>query len=85
MSSISTVRPTSRPQADADATRPSAWAHRRIGFSGKAGDTLVKSLRAAKNAAAAWTADLLRPNMIILDEPTNHSDIDSRAHCRGDQ
>src|SRR3954467_6604841 len=51
-----------------------------IGFSGKAGDTLVKSLSGCEKARLLLgLATFYGPNMIILDEPTNHLDIDSRA------
>src|ERR1700712_3923243 len=51
-----------------------------IGFSGKAGDTLVKSLSGGeKTRLLLGLATFFGPNMIILDEPTNHLDIDSRA------
>src|SRR3954452_14989534 len=51
-----------------------------IGFSGKAGDTLVKSLSGGEKARLLHgLATFFGPNMIILDEPTNHLDIDSRA------
>jgi ATP-binding cassette, subfamily F, member 3 len=51
-----------------------------IGFSGKAGDTSVKSLSGGEKARLLLgLATFFGPNMIILDEPTNHLDIDSRA------
>src|SRR6201991_219186 len=51
-----------------------------IGFSGKAADTLVKSLSGGEKARVLLgLATFHAPNMIILDEPTNHLDIDSRA------
>jgi len=51
-----------------------------IGFSGKAGDTLVKSLSGGeKTRLLLGLATFFGPHMIILDEPTNHLDIDSRA------
>jgi ATP-binding cassette subfamily F protein 3 len=51
-----------------------------IGFSGKAGDTIVKSLSGGEKARLLLgLATFFGPNMIILDEPTNHLDIDSRA------
>src|SRR5437660_4960631 len=51
-----------------------------IGFSRKAGDTLVRSLSGGEKARLLLgLATFFGPNMIILDEPTNHLDIDSRA------
>ncbi|WP_022723411.1 ABC-F family ATP-binding cassette domain-containing protein [Rhodopseudomonas sp. B29] len=51
-----------------------------IGFSGKAADTVVKSLSGGEKARLLLgLATFHGPNMIILDEPTNHLDIDSRA------
>jgi ATP-binding cassette subfamily F protein 3 len=51
-----------------------------IGFSGKAGVTLVRSLSGGEKARLLLgLATFFGPNMIILDEPTNHLDIDSRA------
>jgi len=51
-----------------------------IGFSGKAGDTTVRSLSGGEKARLLLgLATFYAPNMIILDEPTNHLDIDSRA------
>jgi ATP-binding cassette subfamily F protein 3 len=51
-----------------------------IGFSGKAGDTMVRSLSGGEKARLLLgLATFHAPNMIILDEPTNHLDIDSRA------
>src|SRR5260370_153966 len=51
-----------------------------IGFSGKAGDTLVRSLSGGEKARLLLgLATFFGPNMIILDDPTNHLDIDSRA------
>src|SRR3954471_11163988 len=51
-----------------------------IGFSGNAGDTLVKRLSGGEKARLLLgLATFFGPNIIILDEPTNHLDIDSRA------
>src|ERR1700683_4868645 len=51
-----------------------------IGFSGKAGDTLVKSLSGGeKTRLLLGLATFFGPHMIILDEATKHLDIDSRA------
>jgi ATP-binding cassette subfamily F protein 3 len=51
-----------------------------IGFSGKAGDTIVRSLSGGEKARLLLgLATFFGPHMIILDEPTNHLDIDSRA------
>src|SRR6202000_242807 len=51
-----------------------------IGFSGKAGDTLVKNLSGGEKARlVVGLGAFLGPQVIILDEPTNHLDIDSRA------
>src|SRR6201999_4383070 len=51
-----------------------------IGFSGKAGDTTVRSLSGGEKARLLLgLATVYGPDMIILDEPTNHLDIDSRA------
>jgi ATP-binding cassette subfamily F protein 3 len=51
-----------------------------IGFSGKAGDTIVRNLSGGEKARLLLgLATFFGPNMIILDEPTNHLDIDSRA------
>src|SRR6201995_3091411 len=51
-----------------------------IGFSGKAADTPVKNLSGGEKARLLLgLATFFGPNMIILDETTNHLDIDSRA------
>src|ERR1700687_4646158 len=51
-----------------------------IGFSGKAGDTSVKSLSGGEKARLLLgLATFFGSHMVILDEPTNHLDIDSRA------
>src|SRR5712672_1479029 len=51
-----------------------------IGFSGKAGDTTVKSLSDGDQALLLLgLATIFGQTMIIRDEPTNHLDIDSRA------
>src|SRR6201985_1531047 len=51
-----------------------------IGFSGKAADTNVGSLSGGEKARLLLgLATFFGPNMIILAEPTNHLDIDSRA------
>src|SRR5215212_9974445 len=51
-----------------------------IGFSGKAGDTPVRNLSGGEKARLLLgLATFFGPNMIILDEPANHLDIDSRA------
>jgi ATP-binding cassette subfamily F protein 3 len=51
-----------------------------LGFSGKAADTIVRSLSGGEKARLLLgLATFFGPNMIILDEPTNHLDIDSRA------
>src|SRR6201747_823980 len=51
-----------------------------IGFSGKAGDTKVRSLSGGEKARLLLgLATFFGPNMITRDEPTNHLDIDSRA------
>jgi ATP-binding cassette, subfamily F, member 3 len=51
-----------------------------IGFSGKAADTKVASLSGGEKARLLLgLATFFGPNMIILDEPSNHLDIDSRA------
>src|SRR6201995_5584959 len=65
------------PEAPESKVRARAGA---IGFSGKAQDTLVKSLSGGEKARLLLgLATFFGPNMIILDEPTNHLDIDSRA------
>src|SRR6202050_2034475 len=51
-----------------------------IGFSGKAGDTVVRSLSGGEKARLLLgLATFFGPHLIILDEPPNHLDIDSRA------
>jgi ATP-binding cassette subfamily F protein 3 len=51
-----------------------------IGFSGPAGNTLVKSLSGGEKARLMLgLATFSAPHLIILDEPTNHLDIDSRG------
>ena len=51
-----------------------------IGFSGQAGNTLVKSLSGGEKARLMLgLATFNAPHLIILDEPTNHLDIDSRG------
>ncbi len=51
-----------------------------IGFSGQAGNTLVKSLSGGEKARLMLgLATFSAPHLIILDEPTNHLDIDSRG------
>jgi ATP-binding cassette subfamily F protein 3 len=65
------------PEAPESKVRARAGA---IGFSGKAADTVVKSLSGGEKARLLLgLATFFGPNMIILDEPTNHLDIDSRA------
>jgi ATP-binding cassette, subfamily F, member 3 len=65
----------------ADATEPKVRGRTgALGFSGKAGDTLVRNLSGGEKARLLLgLATFAGPNMIILDEPTNHLDIDSRA------
>ncbi|MBV9529860.1 MAG: ABC-F family ATP-binding cassette domain-containing protein [Bradyrhizobium sp.] len=51
-----------------------------IGFPGNAADTKAKDLSGGEKARLLLgLATLFGPNMILLDEPTNHFDIDSRA------
>src|ERR1700710_1440603 len=51
-----------------------------IGFSGKAGDTLVKSLSGGEKARLLLgVVRVFLPQKVLFDEPTNHLDIDSRA------
>jgi ATP-binding cassette subfamily F protein 3 len=51
-----------------------------IGFSGLAGNTLVKSLSGGEKARLLLgLATFSAPHLVILDEPTNHLDIDSRG------
>src|SRR6185437_5602593 len=65
------------PEAPESKVRARAGA---IGFSGKAADTVVKSLSGGEKARLLLgLATFFGPNLIILDEPTNHLDIDSRA------
>ena len=65
------------PEAPESEVRARAGA---IGFSGKAADTIVRSLSGGEKARLLLgLATFFAPNLIILDEPTNHLDIDSRA------
>ena len=65
------------PEAPESKVRARAGA---IGFSGKAADTIVRSLSGGEKARLLLgLATFFAPNLIILDEPTNHLDIDSRA------
>ena len=51
-----------------------------IGFSGQAGNTLVKNLSGGEKARLLMgLATFSAPHLVILDEPTNHLDIDSRG------
>ncbi len=51
-----------------------------IGFSGLAGNTLIKSLSGGEKARLLLgLATFSAPHLVILDEPTNHLDIDSRG------
>jgi ATP-binding cassette subfamily F protein 3 len=51
-----------------------------IGFSGLAGNTLIKSLSGGEKARLLLgLATFTAPHLVILDEPTNHLDIDSRG------
>ncbi|MFN3659172.1 MAG: ABC-F family ATP-binding cassette domain-containing protein [Pseudolabrys sp.] len=51
-----------------------------IGFSGAAGNTLIKSLSGGEKARLMLgLATFDAPHLVILDEPTNHLDIDSRG------